>query len=207
MTLRMSRRQPTLRPTTGDRAAGRYRPVRGGGARPDRARRRGEVRGSKVLRDGMASRRGPRAKGPRPVITNALIVDHAGVFKADIGDGRIVGTARPATRTSWKASLPAWWWARALEAVSAEGIVTAVPIDAHVTSSAPSSARRPSRRVDARGRGTGPATARTPPPHSGALEPSPDAEAPEACPSTSASRQGQRLAPEPRASRSRPGPA
>ena len=51
--------------------------------------------GGKVLRDGMGqSARATRADGALDlVITNALIVDHWGIVKADIGirDGRIVG--------------------------------------------------------------------------------------------------------------------
>jgi urease alpha subunit len=39
------------------------------------------------------------------VITNAVILDHWGIVKADIGlkDGRIAASARPATRTSSRA--------------------------------------------------------------------------------------------------------
>src|SRR5947208_39862 len=51
--------------------------------------------GGKVLRDGMGqSARATSAEGVLDVvITNALILDHSGIFKADIGirDGYIVG--------------------------------------------------------------------------------------------------------------------
>src|SRR5437773_12506535 len=54
--------------------------------------------GGKVLRDGMGqSARATRADGTLDVvITNAIIVDHWGIVKADIGirDGRIVEIGR-----------------------------------------------------------------------------------------------------------------
>src|SRR6188768_3313195 len=48
--------------------------------------------GGKVIRDGMGQSQKTRAEGAvDTVITNALIVDHTGIYKADIGlrDGRI----------------------------------------------------------------------------------------------------------------------
>jgi urease subunit alpha len=48
--------------------------------------------GGKVIRDGMGQSQATRAQGAvDTVITNALIVDHTGIYKADIGlkDGRI----------------------------------------------------------------------------------------------------------------------
>ncbi len=48
--------------------------------------------GGKVIRDGMGQSQVTRAKGAvDTVITNALIVDHSGIYKADVGlkDGRI----------------------------------------------------------------------------------------------------------------------
>jgi len=48
--------------------------------------------GGKVIRDGMGQAQSTRAEGALDtVITNALVVDHTGIFKADIGlkDGRI----------------------------------------------------------------------------------------------------------------------
>src|SRR5712692_7723418 len=54
--------------------------------------------GGKVIRDGMGqSARATRADGTLDlVITNALILDHWGIVKADIGvrDGRIVGIGK-----------------------------------------------------------------------------------------------------------------
>ena len=48
--------------------------------------------GGKVIRDGMGQSQATRAAGAvDTVITNALIVDHSGIYKADVGlrDGRI----------------------------------------------------------------------------------------------------------------------
>ncbi len=48
--------------------------------------------GGKVIRDGMGQSQATRAAGAvDTVITNALIVDHTGIYKADVGlrDGRI----------------------------------------------------------------------------------------------------------------------
>lgn len=49
--------------------------------------------GGKVIRDGMGQSQATRAEGAADtVITNALIVDHSGIYKADVGlrDGRIL---------------------------------------------------------------------------------------------------------------------
>ena len=60
---------------------------------------------------------GPVARAPAPtgaldtVITNAIVLDHWGIVRADVGirDGRIVGTRpRPATPTSPTASTRTW---------------------------------------------------------------------------------------------------
>ncbi|MDG1801165.1 MAG: urease subunit alpha, partial [Paracoccaceae bacterium] len=48
--------------------------------------------GGKVIRDGMGQSQATRVQGAvDTVITNALIVDHSGIYKADVGlrDGRI----------------------------------------------------------------------------------------------------------------------
>src|SRR5690606_42029818 len=53
--------------------------------------------GGKVIRDGMGQSQVSRAEGAvDTVITNALIVDHWGIVKADVGlkDGRIVGIGK-----------------------------------------------------------------------------------------------------------------
>lgn len=58
--------------------------------------------GGKVIRDGMGQSQLGAAQVVDTVITNALILDHWGVVKADVGlkDGRIRPSARPATLTS-----------------------------------------------------------------------------------------------------------
>ena len=53
--------------------------------------------GGKVIRDGMGQSQATRAQGAvDTVITNALIIDHWGVVKADVGlkDGRIAGIGK-----------------------------------------------------------------------------------------------------------------
>jgi urease subunit alpha len=53
--------------------------------------------GGKVIRDGMGQAQASRAQGAvDTVITNALIIDHGGIVKADVGlkDGRIVGIGK-----------------------------------------------------------------------------------------------------------------
>jgi urease subunit alpha len=53
--------------------------------------------GGKVIRDGMGQSQATRAEGAvDTVITNALIIDHTGIVKADVGlrDGRIAGIGK-----------------------------------------------------------------------------------------------------------------
>ncbi len=53
--------------------------------------------GGKVIRDGMGQSQATRAQGAMDtVITNALIIDHWGIIKADVGirDGRIAGVGK-----------------------------------------------------------------------------------------------------------------
>ena len=53
--------------------------------------------GGKVIRDGMGQGQATRAAGAvDTVITNALILDHWGIVKADVGlkDGRIAGIGK-----------------------------------------------------------------------------------------------------------------
>jgi urease subunit alpha len=93
--------------------------------------------GGKVLRDGMGqSSRATRADGALDlVITNALIVDHGGVIKADIGirDGRIVGIGKAGNPDIMEGVTPGMVVGAGTEALSAEGkIITAGAIDAHV---------------------------------------------------------------------------
>jgi urease subunit alpha len=90
--------------------------------------------GGKVIRDGMGQSQASRAEGAvDTVITNALIVDHWGIVKADIGirDGRIVGVGKagnPDVQPGVDIVI-----GPGTEAIAGEGrIVTAGGIDAHI---------------------------------------------------------------------------
>jgi urease subunit alpha len=89
--------------------------------------------GGKVIRDGMGQSQRPRAEVVDLVITNALIVDHWGIVKADVGikDGRIAGIGKagnPDVQAGVDIAIGA-----ATEAIAGEGkILTAGGIDAHI---------------------------------------------------------------------------
>ena len=90
--------------------------------------------GGKVIRDGMGQSQRTRAQGAvDTVITNALIVDHWGIVKADIGlkDGRIVGIGKagnPDIQPKVDVVI-----GPGTEAIAGEGkIVTAGGIDCHI---------------------------------------------------------------------------
>ncbi len=90
--------------------------------------------GGKVIRDGMGQSQRARSEGAMDtVITNALIIDHAGIIKADIGlrDGRIakIGKAgNPDTQPGVDVVI-----GPGTEIIAAEGrIVTAGGFDAHI---------------------------------------------------------------------------
>lgn len=93
--------------------------------------------GGKTIRDGMGQSAGvTRADGaPDTVITNALIIDHWGIVKADIGirDGLIVGIGKAGNPDIMDDIHPALVIGAATEIIAAEGlIVTAGGIDAHI---------------------------------------------------------------------------
>ena len=89
--------------------------------------------GGKVIRDGMGQGQHAAAEVVDTVITNALILDHWGIVKADIGikDGRIAAIGKagnPATQPNVDIYIGA-----GTEAIAGEGlIVTAGAIDAHI---------------------------------------------------------------------------
>lgn len=89
--------------------------------------------GGKVIRDGMGQSQRPADDVPDTVITNALIVDHSGIIKADIAikDGRIdaIGKAgNPDMQPGVDIVIGA-----ATEIIAGEGsIVTAGGVDAHI---------------------------------------------------------------------------
>src|SRR3954452_10336577 len=93
--------------------------------------------GGKVIRDGMGqSSRATREEGALDlVITNALIVDHWGVVKADIGvrDGRIVKVGKAGNPDTMDGVDPALVVGAATEVIAGENlIVTAGGIDSHI---------------------------------------------------------------------------
>src|ERR1700743_1284548 len=95
--------------------------------------------GGKVIRDGMGQSQRTRAQGAvDTVITNALILDHWGIVKADIGlrDGKIVGIGKagnPDVQPGVTIVI-----GPGTEAIAGEGkIVTAGGIDCHIHFIAP----------------------------------------------------------------------
>ncbi|ETD81773.1 urease subunit alpha [Rhodobacter capsulatus] len=90
--------------------------------------------GGKVIRDGMGQSQIPRAGGAMDtVITNALILDHTGIYKADVGlrDGRIAGIGKagnPDTQPGVTLII-----GPGTEVIAGEGkILTAGGIDTHI---------------------------------------------------------------------------
>ena len=93
--------------------------------------------GGKVLRDGMGqSARATSAEGALDtVITNAMIVDHWGIVKADIGirGGRIVAVGKAGNPDIMDGVTPGMVVGAGTEVIAGEGkIVTAGGIDSHV---------------------------------------------------------------------------
>ena len=93
--------------------------------------------GGKVIRDGMGQDpRATRAAGaPDLVITNALIVDHTGIYKADIGvrDGLICGIGKAGNPGLQDGVDPALAIGPGTEALAGEGMIcTAGAIDSHI---------------------------------------------------------------------------
>lgn len=93
--------------------------------------------GGKVIRDGMGqSARATRASGVLDVvITNAIIIDHWGIVKADIGirDGRIVGIGKAGNPDTMDGVHPDLVIGASTEVIAGEGrIVTAGGIDSHI---------------------------------------------------------------------------
>lgn len=118
--------------------------------------------GGKVIRDGMGQSQATRAEGAvDTVITNALIIDHWGIVKADIGikDGRISGIGKagnPDVQPDVDIIVGA-----GTEAIAGEGkIVTAGAVDTHVHFISPQQIEEAlaSGTTTMVGGGTGPAT-------------------------------------------------
>jgi urease subunit alpha len=93
--------------------------------------------GGKVIRDGMGQDpRATRAAGsPDAVITNAVIVDYTGIYKADIAirDGRIVGIGAAGNPAIQDGIRPELAIGPGTEIIGGEGLIcTAGGIDTHV---------------------------------------------------------------------------
>jgi len=92
--------------------------------------------GGKVIRESMGQSGRTRAQGtPDLVITGALILDHWGIVKADVGvrDGRIVGIGRAGNPDTMDGVHPALVIGPSTEILSGNGrILTAGAIDCHV---------------------------------------------------------------------------
>jgi len=98
--------------------------------------------GGKVIRDGMGqSSRATRDQGVLDlVVTNALIIDHWGIVKGDIGikDGRIVKVGKAGNPDTMAGVDPELVVGASTEVIAGEGkIVTAGGIDAHIHFIAP----------------------------------------------------------------------
>jgi urease subunit alpha len=92
--------------------------------------------GGKVIRESMGQSRATRAEGtPDLVITGAVILDHWGVIKADIGvrDGRICGIGKAGNPDTMDGIDPALVIGPSTEILAGNGkILTAGAIDCHV---------------------------------------------------------------------------
>ncbi|MEV1021958.1 urease subunit alpha [Streptomyces sp. NPDC050264] len=92
--------------------------------------------GGKVIRESMGQSRVTRAEGtPDTVITGALIVDHWGIVKADIGirDGRITGIGKSGNPDTMDGVHPDLVIGPETEVLAGNGkIVTAGGIDTHI---------------------------------------------------------------------------
>jgi urease subunit alpha len=95
--------------------------------------------GGKVIRDGMGQSQATRAQGAMDtVITNALIVDHSGIYKADVGlkEGRIAAIGKagnPDTQNDVTIII-----GPSTEIIAGEGkILTAGGVDSHIHFIAP----------------------------------------------------------------------
>ncbi|SNS64105.1 urease subunit alpha [Actinacidiphila glaucinigra] len=92
--------------------------------------------GGKVIRESMGQARATRAEGtPDTVITGAVVLDHWGVVKADIGirDGRIAALGKAGNPDTMDGVHPDLVIGPETEVISGNGrIVTAGAVDAHV---------------------------------------------------------------------------
>ncbi|MEU5106439.1 urease subunit alpha [Streptomyces sp. NPDC021354] len=103
---------------------------------PGRAGDEAVFGGGKVIRESMGQSRATRAEGtPDTVITGAVILDHWGIAKADIGlrDGRITGIGKAGNPDTMDGVHPDLVIGPETEIIAGNGrILTAGAIDAHV---------------------------------------------------------------------------
>ncbi|MFI8091653.1 urease subunit alpha [Streptomyces sp. NPDC086080] len=103
---------------------------------PGRAGDEAVFGGGKVIRESMGQSRATRAEGtPDTVVTGAVVVDHWGVVKADIGirDGRITGIGKAGNPDTMDGVHPGLVIGPETEIIAGNGrILTAGAIDAHV---------------------------------------------------------------------------
>jgi urease subunit alpha len=92
--------------------------------------------GGKTIRESMLQGSATRAEGaPDVVITNALVLDHTGIFKADVGirDGRIAALGKAGNPDIVDGVHPALRIGASTEIIAGEGrILTAGGVDCHV---------------------------------------------------------------------------
>ncbi len=91
--------------------------------------------GGKTIRDGMAQTASPSAQPLDLVITNAVIIDHWGIVKADIGirDGLIVGIGAAGNPDTQDGITPGLTIAPSTEVIAGEHLIaTPGAIDAHI---------------------------------------------------------------------------
>ncbi|MFI9270889.1 urease subunit alpha [Kitasatospora sp. NPDC052896] len=97
--------------------------------------------GGKVIRESMGQGRAARAEGaPDTVITGAVVLDHWGIVKADVGirDGRIVALGKAGNPETMDGVHPDLVIGPETEVISGNGrILTAGAVDAHVHFTAP----------------------------------------------------------------------
>ncbi|MFE7382863.1 urease subunit alpha [Streptomyces zhihengii] len=103
---------------------------------PGRAGDEAVFGGGKVIRESMGQSRATRADGaPDTVITGAVILDHWGIVKADIGirDGRITGIGKAGNPDTMDGVHPDLVIGPETEIIAGNGrIVTAGAVDAHI---------------------------------------------------------------------------
>ena len=100
--------------------------------------------GGKVIRDGLGQGQTTRAQGaPDLVITNAIILDHWGIVKADVGvrDGRICAIGKSGNGDTMDGITPGLEIGPSTDIIAGEGhILTAGGIDTHIHFIAPQQA-------------------------------------------------------------------